>query len=339
MLCRGKTKGEKMEFLYFLEGLRNPVFDFFFELITKLGEETVFLVVAILFFWCINKREGYFILLSGLFGTLINQTMKLLFRIPRPWVLDPEFTVVGDAKTAATGYSFPSGHTQNITSTLGAIALFKKGRARKIICITVIALVAFSRMYLGVHTPLDVGVSLLIGAALVLALRPLFASEDNFKKAYPFIVIGAFVCSVAYLIFVLCLSGDTTLDAHNYESGLKNACTLFGCTLGLVGVYFADTYYIRFETEAKWYSQIIKVVLGLGGVLLIKSGLSSPLTLLFGNEFLARCVRYFLIVAFAGIVWPLTFKFFKKLEIPALDRFADKVKGLFKKEKIDENAN
>ena len=43
-----------MDFLYFLQGIRNPGFDFFFELITKLGEETFFLVIAILFFWCIN---------------------------------------------------------------------------------------------------------------------------------------------------------------------------------------------------------------------------------------------------------------------------------------------
>lgn len=321
-----------MKFLYFLEGLRNPVFDFFFELITKLGEETVFLVVAILFFWCVNKREGYFILLSGLFGTVINQTLKLVFRIPRPWVIDPNFDIVGgDAvKEAASGYSFPSGHTQNISTTLGAVAAFKKGIVRRVICITVIALVAFSRMYLGVHTPLDVGVSLLIGAALILAFRPVFASEESFKKAYPFIVIGGFLCSVAYLIFVLCLASDTTLDPHNYASGLKNACTLFGCTLGLIGVYFADTYYVKFETEAKWYSQVIKVIVGLLGVLIIKSGLSTPLTLLFGNAYVARCVRYFLIVAFAGVLWPMTFKFFKKLEIPFLDRFTEKVNKFFK---------
>lgn len=327
-----------MDFLYFLQGIRNPVFDFLFELITKLGEETFFLVIAILFFWCINKREGYYVLLTGLFGTVINQVMKLIFRIPRPWVIDPNFEIVGDAKTAATGYSFPSGHTQNIASTFGAIAAYKKGGVRTAVCVTIIALVALSRMYLGVHTPLDVGVSLVIALILVTALRNFFVSEENFKRAYPFIVIAGSVFSLGFLIYVLCLQGDTTLDSENYLSGLKNACTLFGCTLGLVGVYFADTYFVKFETDAKWYSQIIKAVIGFAIVLLIKEGLRAPLEFVFVNIYVARCVRYFLIVVFAGILWPMTFKYFKKLTIPALDKFGARVKGIFCKSKNAENS-
>ena len=68
-----------MSFLYFLESIRNPVLDFFFSLITHIGEETVFLVVAIFFFWCVSKREGYYILTVGLVGTVANQLMKLAF--------------------------------------------------------------------------------------------------------------------------------------------------------------------------------------------------------------------------------------------------------------------
>ena len=53
-----------MDFLRLLEKIRNPFFDFFFSLITRIGEETVFLVIAILIFWCINKREGYYVLMN-----------------------------------------------------------------------------------------------------------------------------------------------------------------------------------------------------------------------------------------------------------------------------------
>ena len=309
-----------MPFLYFLRDIGNPIFDFFFETVTHLGEETVFLVISIVFFWCINKREGYFILLTGLLGTLFNQAAKLACRVPRPWVIDPEFQPIGNSKIEATGYSFPSGHTQNTSTTFGCIASYnRKKRWVLVLSLAVIVLVSFSRMYLGVHTPLDVFVSLAISFLLVMLLRPWFETEEAFNRAYPVIVVISVVGSLLFLMFVLFVANDTTLDAENYHSALKNACTLLGCTIGLVLVWFVDTKYVRFETRAPWYAQIIKAALGFGIVLLIKSGLSSPLTMLFGNEYVARTVRYLLVVAFAGAVWPLTFKWFADLRIKCLE--------------------
>ena len=87
-----------MPFLHFLADIRNPVFDAIFTLITHLGEETFVLVIAILFFWCINKREGYYILITGLVGTVANQILKLFFRVPRPWDLDPNFNIIEAAR-------------------------------------------------------------------------------------------------------------------------------------------------------------------------------------------------------------------------------------------------
>ena len=316
-----------MPFLHFLESIRNPVFDWFFSTITHLGEETYFLVVAIVVFWCINKKEGYFVLITGLAGTVVNQIAKLFFRVPRPWIIDPEFDVVDSAVEEATGYSFPSGHTQNVAGTFGSICAFDPKKWKTAICVTIIALVAFSRMYLGVHTPLDVVVSLLVALALILLVRPMFKTDERMNRFMPWIVGVSVLLSLGFLGYVLAISGDTTLDPHNYNSGLKNACTLFGCTLGLIPVYILDRTVIKFETKGRWYAQIIKLVLGLLGVLAIKSGLSSPLTALFGNEMVARAVRYFLIVLFAGSVWPLTFKWFVKLRIGFMERFSAWVAG------------
>ncbi|MBO5315367.1 MAG: phosphatase PAP2 family protein [Clostridia bacterium] len=321
-----------MPFLYFLRDIGNPVFDFFFETVTHLGEETVFLVISIIFFWCVNKREGYFILLSGLLGTLINQAAKLACRVPRPWVIDTEFQPIGNSKIEATGYSFPSGHTQNTATTFGCIAAYnRKKRWVTVMSVVIIVLVSFSRMYLGVHTPLDVITSLLVSLGLILILRPWFETEEKFDKAYPIIVVISVICSFAFLAFVLFVSKDASLDAENYKSALKNACTLLGCTVGLVVVWVVDTMFVNFDTKAPWYAQIIKAVLGFAIVLLIKSGLSAPLTALFGNEYVARIIRYFLIVVFAGAVWPLTFKKFGEMKISALDNFSAKIKSKFTK--------
>ena len=312
-----------MDFLRLLEGIRNPVFDFFFSLVTHLGEETVFLAVAIIFFWCVSKYEGYYILITGLVGTVINQVLKLAFRVPRPWVKDPSFTIVESARAEATGYSFPSGHTQNIAGTFGAIGAYSKKRWMTVTALVIIVLVAFSRMYLGVQTPADVCVSLLIAAVLLAVLYPVFSSEERFHRFMPIVAAVSIVLSTGLLLFAF-LTPEEGIEAANLYSARKNASTLFACTLCLLPVYLIDKHYTKFDTKAPWYAQIIKVVVGLGIVLGIKSGLSAPLVALFGNEFVARGVRYFLIVLFAGILWPMTFKFFAKMRIPALD-------NLFKK--------
>ena len=110
-----------MNFLKWLESVRTPFFDVFFSLITHLGEETVFIVVGLVFFWCINKKQGYYLLSVGFLGTVINQFLKLTFRIPRPEKLSPGFTIVESAREAATGYSFPSGHTQTAVGVFGGL--------------------------------------------------------------------------------------------------------------------------------------------------------------------------------------------------------------------------
>ena len=337
---------EIMEFLYFLEGLRNPVLDFIFSLITHLGEETLFLVIAIFIFWCVDKRGGYYVLMTGLIGTVVNQWLKIVCRVPRPWVLgaDKGFKAVDSAFAEAGGYSFPSGHTQNIAGTFGSIGAFFGRKWVRVSAIVIIVLVAFSRMYLGVHTPADVVVSLLVALALVLVLYPVFTNEERFNKYMPYVVGVSVALTLAYFIFVNLLpaenyAADVTVGPDGtihdpLASALKNGATLLGCMLGLLVVYPVDRFVIRFDTRANWYSQLIKLIGGLGGVLAIKSGLSTPLKLLVGlftdnPEYVARAIRYFLIVVFAGVVWPLTFKFFSRLKIGFMERFTEWIKVKF----------
>ena len=323
-----------MQFLRFLESIRTGVGDFFFATVTHLGEETFFLALAIFFYWCVSKRQGYYILFTGLIGTVVNQFLKILCRIPRPWIIDPAFKPVGAAIEEATGYSFPSGHTQNVAGTFGCIGRYNRQKWLKITCLTVIILVALSRMYLGVHTPLDVTVSLGIAAALVFGFYFVFRTDESTEKYMPWVLLASVVLSVAFILYVFLLptsSFKTVSELANLASAKKNAATLIGCLLGLSLVYPLDKYFIKFKTKGKWYSQLIKFALGVGIVLGIKVGLSKPLVSLFGNEYVARSVRYFLIVAFAGGAWPLTFKYFAKLEIEKLERFTEWVKSKFTK--------
>ena len=312
-----------MQFLYLLEKIRNPILDFLMSAITFVGGEAVFLAIAIVLIWCTEKRFGYFTLLTCFFGTILNQILKLTFRIPRPWVKDPDFTIVESAREEATGYSFPSGHTQNVTGTFTSFALSGRKKGRTVFCIVIIALVSFSRMYLGVHTPLDVGVSLVLGVLISALLYPLFKTEERMERSMPYILAASALFAIGFVLYTFLLP-EEGLDVHNLESGRKNACTMLGCIAGLFPVYIIDRKILRYPTAARWYAQIIKVLVGFGIVLLIKSTLQAPLEWVFGGSmYVARTVRYHLIVLFAGLLWPLTFRRFAALQIPCLDRFGD----------------
>ncbi len=302
-----------MELLYALESIRTPFFDKLMGLVTNLGGEAVFIVAAIIVFWCLNKSCGYYMMTVGFAGTIINQFLKLWFRIPRPWVKDPNFTIVESARAEATGYSFPSGHTQNAFAVFGAPARFFKNTALRIIFILLIALTAFSRMYVGVHTPLDVGVSIIVGTILVFVIYPFFRDMDKSPKKVYIIFSIFIVLAAAFVAFVELYDFPADIDAENYASGLKNAYMILFCAIGLMLTFFIDTKYVHFPTQTVWWAQIIKVVVGLAILLALKSVLKAPLLALFGGHSIAHGVRYFIVILFAGIVWPMTFKFFAKL--------------------------
>ena len=299
-----------MNFLYWLEDLRIPVVNEFMLAITYLGDEIAFLVLALILMWCVDKRTGYYILSVGFLGTITNQFMKLWFRIPRPWVLDESFTILEQAREGASGYSFPSGHTQSAVGTFGAIAYVTKNKILRWLCLAIVFMVPFSRMYLGVHTPLDVSVAAGMAAVLIFVLRPMILGKN--PRVFPAFLGMMLLISVGFLCFVELYSFPSDIDPHNMESGLKNAYTLLGSLSGLCLVYIVDENWMHFPTKAVWWAQIIKVAVGLGAVLAVKSGLKSPLDAVFGY-LVGRAVRYFLIVIVAGILWPLTFSWFSKL--------------------------
>ena len=300
-----------MEFLYLLETVRVPGLNEFMLAITHLGEETAFLIIALVVFWCVDKRKGYFLMTVGFSGTIINQFLKLWFRVPRPWVLDPDFTILEQAREAATGYSFPSGHTQMAVGTFGALAVTAQKKSVAVTCIALAVLVAFSRMYIGVHTPADVLTSVVIAIALILLLKPIAAKWE--QKQMKLVIAGMLIMALGLLLFVEYYPlGD--VDEHNMESGMKNAYTMLGCLIGIAVVYLAERKYVNFETKAVWWAQLLKVILGLGLVLLVKEGLRGPLEAVM-PVYTARAARYFLIVLTAGFLWPMSFRWFGKLGV------------------------
>lgn len=299
-----------MEFLHWLENIRMPVLNEIMLGITYLGDEIAFLVIALILFWCVDKRRGYYILSVGFIGTMANQFMKLWFRIPRPWVLDSTLNPMEQALEGAGGFSFPSGHTQTSVGTFGGIAYTAKNKVVKIVSLIIAVLVPFSRMYVGVHTPLDVGVAAVMAVVLIFLVKPFVTSHNG--KLFPVLMAIMTVLAVGYLCFVELYPFPADIDPERLASGVRNAYTMMGCLIGLIVVYIVDEKWLHFPVKSVWWAQIIKVVVGLLLVLAIKSGAKEILNTLFG-EYIGRGVRYFLMVIMAGVVWPLSFKLFAKI--------------------------
>ncbi len=305
-----------MEILYFFESIRQPFFDFFFYLVTALGAEVFFIALAITVYWCVNKKFGYYLMSVCFFGAVMNQILKLWCRVPRPWIIDPEFSIVELARSGAPGYSFPSGHTQNAVSIAGCFAvsakeLAKTKRTRNVIyvlCALMAVLVAVSRMYLGVHTSWDVLISAVLALILVAVFRVIFRLIDR-KPSVMYAIIAAMVAaSVFYLIFSYTAKGFDAHEIENVISSRRHAWYMVGGVLGIAVSYPIEHRFVKFETKATLVGNILKVVPGVAMVFGIKM-LENPLLALFGGNQIAHGVRYFLVVVFAVCVWPCVFRY------------------------------
>lgn len=305
-----------MSILYFFESIRNPVLDTVMLALTKLAEEYVFIVAALLVFWCINKKNGYYMMTVGLVGITLNQWLKILFRVPRPWVIDPNFKPVEAAVPAANDYSFPSGHTQNAVGTYGSVERFTRFKWLRIVSIVLIPLIAVSRLYLGVHSLTDVLVSLAVGIVLVFLLYPLIKKTD--EKPWIFgVILG--VCSllmIGFLVFAAIRPFGVSADWETkcLDGAMTNVSKMLGATLGMLLSWFLDLKFIKFETKASLPAQIIKVGVGVGVVLGLKALFKLALFALLGQDNIAALIiEYFLVIVVAATLVPMTFKPLNKL--------------------------
>ena len=296
--------------LHAIAELRTPLLDTVMSAVTQLGGETLFMAFILAVFWCVDKNKGYFLMLLCFTGTVVNQALKIAFCIPRPWVLDPSLTIVESARAGAEGFSFPSGHTQNAVAAYGGMFCITRNILARIVFMALALLIPFSRLYLGVHTPLDVGVSFVIGWVLVLAFYPLLEEIGHRGEALERIWLILLVPAALFLLYALHVRAGAGGDAANFDHAVKTAWSMLGLVLGAIVSVFADRHYTRFETDAVWWAQLLKLALGLALTLAVRVVLKAPLTAAFGENSLGDGIRYFAVVLMAGTLWPMTFGWF-----------------------------
>jgi membrane-associated phospholipid phosphatase len=304
-------------YLLFLQDIRLGIHDAGSSFLVGLSTFSVtylFLIPAFIY-WCINKRQGLFVLFSAYLCIAISAVVKLTACVYRPWIRDPRILPVGNSLTRATGYAFPSGHTTTATPIYGGMAYSfwrsKKARWFSILCIITLLLTAFSRNYLGVHTPQDVIVGLALGCGCLGLVYCLFRDLEKHPQHENYYLAAGIIVGILSLIFVIHKSypldyvdGKLLVDPNKMmNDAYKDICYLIAfCT-----ARYVEKRWINF-THTGWNLKgIITGVLGLIPAILITAQGGKLCIELLGAHW-GRSLYAFIIVFYIMVIYPLVIK-------------------------------
>lgn len=138
-----------------------------FVVLTYLGSSAVIWPLIGILYWLVSPRLGRRLAVVLGLGFVANQIVKDGIDTPRPYDLDPVLAT-RFAQSTGGGGGFPSGHTQNAATFWPALAVHFGRRWIWGVSLALIAVVAASRLYLGVHSPEDVIGGAVIGLLLAL---------------------------------------------------------------------------------------------------------------------------------------------------------------------------
>lgn len=294
----------EMKYLHWLASLRSPLLDGFFEIVTELGFEMVALGAICIIFWCINKNFGYKMGFVYFASGMLVQGLKITFRVPRPWVREEGFLPVGNAMEKATGFSFPSGHTQSATTLFGSLAFYFKKTWAKILCVFLFLLVGFSRNYLGVHYSSDVIVAMLLSLACILIFGKVFEKIENNKKYDLLVAVILAGISLAVMVYALILEGMGVITDPKYA---LDCCKTGGAGLGFAIGWYVERKWVDFDVKTpKLWMQIAKVAVGIAVALVFKE---VP-KMVFGDTAVVGMIRYMLVTFWIVGVFPYIVKKF-----------------------------
>ena len=302
-----------LQYLLLLQDLRNATGGAFNEFFNAISKFTVDIMpfLPYIVFWAVDKKWGYRYITTIWLGEIINGVIKLTVCAYRPWIRSPQIEPAGDSKVAATGYSFPSGHTMVGTVTYGTTTVWQwhKRRWLGILCIVMIALTAFSRNFLGVHTPQDVIVGFFESVILILIVGIVQEKVSGSEKMADLLTLAGIVLTAAVLVYIQVkpypmdyVNGVLLVDPNEMMNDTFKGT---GAFLGFLAGSYVERHYIHYQIDFTAKCLPLMTCIGAAAMFSWKE-LFAGATIVqamgphWGN-FTARC----LMVLFAMIVWPL----------------------------------
>lgn len=289
-----------MDILLQLERIRNPIYTSIAENLTFLGEHLVVIAIICALYWCYDKQIAYRITFSLFVSSMLVQGLKITFRIPRPWLRSLSLHPVESVIDTATGYSFPSGHTQTGTALYGMLARCTKKLAFRVLCIVLIFGVAFSRMYLGVHTLQDVATSIILTTIIIVLVYQV--SKVQFTNR-----LRILVAALIGLVSATLLAYSLTL----YYSGIiqlsyaTDSCNAAFAGLGLSLGWYLESTFVQFSEKTQGIGlQILKFIIGIAITVSIKLALGEIL----GPTIFGEGILNFILILWIMVFYPLIIK-------------------------------
>ncbi len=251
--------------ILWVQSFRHPFFDALFLAATSLGEEEFYLLFLPFIYWCLSKQVGVSLAYISIFSPYLNSVIKLTFRLPRP--SDPRLVLL----RTETSPSFPSNHAQSAVVNWGYLAIRLHHKIFSAVAVVLIVLIAFSRIYVGVHFPQDVVGGVLIGLLLLVAYSRLVGTieERRFDLSLPIKLALSVVVPLA-LLFVHPFDVDGTYPA-------KIAATTMGTVLGMSIGFILEREYIRFKVNGLWWKRGLRFIVGMVLVVTFYLGLKVAL--------------------------------------------------------------
>ncbi len=145
-----KRTAGKTSLFKFVSGTATPV---------SIGAPLTFFVTGLITKNNILKKEALFLLESFAISQTISFATKAIVNKPRPFEVDSTLIGLRNANNA----SFPSGHTSEAFAAATSFALINHKWYVVVPAYTWAGLVAYSRLYLGVHFPIDVLAGIIVG--------------------------------------------------------------------------------------------------------------------------------------------------------------------------------
>lgn len=311
-----------LDYLLFLQDLRNDWGgEGFFTLVSALPTSALAAAIPAILYWCFNKQAGIFILFNATCGRVINDLLKGTFCVYRPWIKDAELIPSSEALEKASSFSFPSGHTQFATAVYGGFAFFYRKvlpLAAIIICAAMVLAVAFSRNFLGVHTPQDVLVAIIYSIGLFYAAEKIFTwiGKDDERKLL-FFVGGLITCAVVFLWLYFKPYPEDFLNGKLIVDPLKahaDAFDALGFGLAFFLGWFLEQKFINFKIRVSNKDRLWRVIIGFAVLGVIAVAIYPLMKVLFSVEaykFFKAFLPFFSILFIIPLIFTKVEKKFK----------------------------